>query len=71
MMARPVQARERDEVHRDLAQVAIELSWEAQARGHTADGRADQVVQVAISRGGQLEGAEADVVKSLKGNKEV
>merc|ERR1719198_150535 len=58
-----VKARERDEVDRDLAQVAVQLAGEAQAAGHTAHGRAHQVVQVTIGGRGQLESTEADVVQ--------
>ena len=46
-----------------LAQVAIELPREAQARGHAADRRAHQVVEVSVGRGGQFQRAETDVVR--------
>ena len=55
---------ERDHVHGQLAQVAIQLAGEAQTARGTRQGSADEVVEVAISRSGQFQRAEADVVKS-------
>ena len=60
-----VETRERDHVHGDLAQVAVELTREAEAAGHAGHGGGHQVVQVTVGRGGQLQGAEADVVQGL------
>ena len=60
-----VQTRERDEVDSHLAQVSVELTGEAEARGDTRHGGRHQVVEVAVSGGGQLERAEADVVQGL------
>ena len=48
-----------------LAQVSVQLTREAQAGGDTGHGGRDQVVQVTIGGGGELEGAEADVVQGL------
>ena len=50
------------QVHRDLAQVAVQLPWETKTASDTAHGRRDQVVQVAVGGRRQLQGAEADVV---------
>ena len=47
-----VQARKWDEVHGNLAEVAIQLSWEAKAACHTAHSRAHEVVEVAVCRCG-------------------
>merc|ERR1712157_139253 len=60
-----VQTRERNEVHCDLTEVAIQLSREAEAACHTAHGRADKVIEIAISRSGQLQSAEANVVQGF------
>ncbi len=60
-----VQTRERNHVHGQLAQVAVQLAGEAQAAGGSADGGRHQVVQVTVGGGGQLQGAEADIVQSL------
>ena len=48
-----------------LAQVAVELAGEAERAGGTADSGGDEMVEVSVGGGGQLEGAEADVVQGL------
>lgn len=60
-----MQPREGDQVDRQLAQVRVELARETQARGDAGHDGRDEVVQVAVSGGGQLEGAEADVVEGF------
>merc|ERR1719267_182558 len=60
-----VQTWEWDEVDTQLAQVGVELAREAQAAGHTGHAGGAQVVEVAVGRGGELEGTEADVVQGL------
>mmetsp|Transcript_12794 Transcript_12794/g.38577 ORF Transcript_12794/g.38577 Transcript_12794/m.38577 type:complete len:221 (-) Transcript_12794:685-1347(-) len=60
-----VQAGEGDQVHRQLAQVTVQLTREAQAAGDAGHDRGDEVVQVAECGGRQLQGAEADVVQGL------
>merc|ERR1711934_925170 len=60
-----VQTGERDEIDSELAQVRVELAREAQAASDARHAGRAQVVEVAICRGGQLEGAEADVVQSF------
>mmetsp|Transcript_35215 Transcript_35215/g.52280 ORF Transcript_35215/g.52280 Transcript_35215/m.52280 type:complete len:402 (+) Transcript_35215:349-1554(+) len=60
-----VQSGEGDQVHGDLSEIAVQLSGESQASGHSTHGGADQVVQVTVGGGGQLQGPEADVVQSL------
>mmetsp|Transcript_29892 Transcript_29892/g.94222 ORF Transcript_29892/g.94222 Transcript_29892/m.94222 type:complete len:289 (+) Transcript_29892:196-1062(+) len=60
-----VQAWEGYQVHRDLSKVTIELSGEAEARGHSAHGRAHEMVQVPVRGRRELQGAEADVVEGL------
>merc|ERR1719265_1588591 len=60
-----VQAWERNEIDSDLAKIAIQLAWEAQAASHAADGRAHEVVQVAVGWRGELQRAEADVIQGL------
>ena len=56
---------EGDEVHRELAEVSVELTREAKAAGDTGHDGRDEVVEVTEGRGGELEGAEADVVQRL------
>jgi len=60
-----VQPRERNEVHSHLTEISVELTREPDASGYARDSSGDQVVQITIGGGGQLEGSEADVVKSL------
>ena len=60
-----VKAGEGNHVHSQLAEVAVQLAGEAQAACGTADSSGHQVVQVTVGRGGQLQRAEADVVKSF------
>ena len=50
----------RDQVNGDLAEVAVQLTREAQAGGHPAHCGADQVVQVAVGRGRQLQGTGSE-----------
>ena len=56
------------EAHSDLAQVAVQLSREAQAAGHAAHSRGDQMVQVAVRGRRQLQGPEADVLVGVSKN---
>merc|ERR1719272_822913 len=58
-----VQARERDEVDCNLAEIAVQLTWKAEAACHAAHGCADEVVQVSVCGCCQLQCAKADVVK--------
>jgi hypothetical protein len=58
-----VETGEGDEVHGELTEVCIELAREAKAAGDAGHGSRHEVVEVAIGGGGELESAEADVVK--------
>mmetsp|Transcript_8948 Transcript_8948/g.24149 ORF Transcript_8948/g.24149 Transcript_8948/m.24149 type:complete len:274 (-) Transcript_8948:278-1099(-) len=60
-----VQTGEGDQVDGQLAQVSVQLAREAQRAGDTGHDGGDEVVQVAKGGGGQLQGAEADVVQGL------
>ena len=46
------------------------MSDEPEAGGDTGHGEGDEVVEVAVGGGGQLQGAEADVVQRLVVNAE-
>ena len=52
-------------VDSQLTEISVELAGEAQACGDTRHGGRDEMVQVTIGGGGQLQGTEADVVESL------
>merc|ERR1711998_56556 len=60
-----VKAGEWDEVDTKLAEVGVELTREAEAAGDTRHAGGAQMVEVAVGRGGELEGTEADVVQGL------
>jgi len=60
-----MEARERHHVDRQFPEVSVELTGEPEAGRHAGHGQGDQVVQVTVGRGGQLQGPEADIVESL------
>ena len=60
-----VQTGEGDQVDGQFAQVGVQLTGETQAAGHARHGGGDQMVQVAVGGGGELQGAEADIVEGL------
>eukprot|EP00983_Pelagomonas_calceolata_P056319 1144545-Pelagomonas_calceolata.AAC.4 len=64
-VGKEVQAGERDQVDSQLAQIRIQLTGETQGAGDTGHDGRDEVVQVAEGGGGQLQGAEANIVQGL------
>ena len=60
-----VESGEWNHVDRQLPEVSIQLTWEPEAGGHSGHGQRDQVVEVSVGGGGELQGSEADVVESL------
>ena len=54
-----------DEVDSELSQVRVELTWESQAASDTGKGGGHEMVEITVGWGGELEGSEADIVKSL------
>ena len=54
-----------DQVDGELSQVGVELTWESEAAGNTGEGGGNEMVKITIGWGGELEGSEADIVKSL------
>ena len=60
-----VETGEGNHVHSKLAEIAVELTRETQGAGGSADGGRHQVVKITVGRGGELKGAEADIVQSL------
>jgi hypothetical protein len=56
---------EGDQVDSQLSEVRVQLTGESQAAGNTGHGGRDQVVEVTIGGGGQLEGSEADIVEGF------
>ena len=60
-----MQTWEWNHVDSELAEIRIQLTRKPEAGGDTAHGCGHQVVEVSISRGGQLQGSEADVVQGF------
>ena len=60
-----VETRKGHHVHGELAEIAVELSREAERAGGSSDGVGDEVVEVRVAGVGKLERAEADVVERL------
>jgi hypothetical protein len=60
-----VKTGEGNHVDGELAEIAVELTGETQAGGHTGHDGGDEVVEIAVAGVGQLKGAHADVVESL------
>ncbi len=60
-----VEAGEGNHVDSQLPEISIELTRETEAGGYTRHGEGDQMVEITICGVGELEGTEADVVKSL------
>ena len=60
-----VKSGEGHHVDGEFPEVSVQLSGESEAGGDTRHGGGDEMVQVTVCGGGQLEGPEADVVKGL------
>lgn len=60
-----MQSREGDHVDGEFSQIGVQLAGKSQARGDAAQSRANQMIEIAVSRRGQLEGPEADVIERL------
>ena len=60
-----MEAGEGHKVHRELAKISVELTREAEAAGDARHDGRDEVVEVTEGGGGELEGAEADVIQGL------
>merc|ERR1711988_1683386 len=60
-----VQTWEWNEIHSELTKISVQLTREAQASCYTAHGCTDEVIQITICRGGELQCSEANVIKCL------
>jgi len=60
-----VQSRERNEVDCHFPEISVQLTGEPDASSDARDGSGDQVVEITVGGGGQLEGSEADIVQCL------
>lgn len=60
-----VQPGEGDQVDGELSEIGVELTGESEAAGDAGHGGRDQVVEITIGGGGELEGSEADVIEGF------
>jgi len=56
---------EGDKVDSELSQVRVELTGESEATGDTGESGGNEMVKITVGGGGELEGSEADIVKSF------
>jgi hypothetical protein len=56
---------ERNKVDSKLPEIRVELTWESETASNTRDGSRYEMVKISVGWGGELEGSEADIIKSL------
>merc|ERR1712195_469401 len=56
---------EGDQVDGKFPEIGIELTGESEAASHTGEGGGDEMVEITVGGGGELEGPEADIVEGL------
>merc|ERR1712195_30906 len=56
---------EGDQVDGEFPEIGVELSGESEAASHTGEGGGDEMVEITVGGGGELEGPEADIVEGL------
>lgn len=56
---------EGNQIDSQLSQVRVQLSGESQAASDTTHSDGDQMVQISVSGGGQLQSSETDIIKSF------
>jgi len=54
-----------DQVDGELPEIRVELTWESDGAGDTGHGDGDEMVQITIGWGGELEGSETDIVEGF------
>merc|ERR1711894_379295 len=52
-------------VNSQFPEISVQLAGESEAGGHSRHGSGYKMVQISVCGGGQFQGPEADVVKSL------
>ena len=60
-----MESREGNHVDGQLSEIRVELTGESKTGGDTGHDDRDEVVKIAVGRGGELEGPEANVVEGL------
>ena len=56
---------EGNHVDGQFSEIGVELTWESKTGGDTRHDEGDEVVQVTVSGGVELQGSETDIVKGL------
>jgi hypothetical protein len=56
---------EGDQVDSELSEIGVELTGESEAAGDSGEGGGDEMVEITVGGGGELEGPEADIVEGL------
>ena len=56
---------EGNHVDSQFTEISVELTGESETGGDSGHGGGDEMVQVTVGWGGELQGSEADVVESL------
>jgi hypothetical protein len=54
-----------NQVDSELSEIGVELTWESDGAGDTGHGDRDEMVEITVGWGGELEGSEADIVEGL------
>ena len=54
-----------DQVNSELSEIGVELTWESKAAGDSRESSRDEMVKITVGWGGELEGSEADIIKSF------
>ena len=60
-----MESREGNHVDSKFPEISVQLSRESEAGGDSGHGGGDEMVQVSVCGGGQLQGPEADIVESF------
>ena len=56
---------EGDKVDGEFSEIRVELTGEPEAAGNSGHGSGDEMVEISVGGGGELEGSEADIVEGL------
>ena len=54
-----------NKVDSKFSEIRVKLTWESDRAGDTRHSNGDEMVQITVGWGGELEGSEADIVKSF------
>ena len=60
-----MESREGDQVDSQLSEIRVELTGESKAASNSGHGSGDEMVEITVCRGGELESSEADIVEGF------